>query len=508
MKKVQVKHITSFIGKVFGAPTAGADGKLALSEEQCAKIRETLGEEVLVEYQKLLAEDPESNVVKEALEVIIEAIDIDRDELKKTANDALAKVSTLEKIVEKLQQSPESMPGATSVHSSAPSSSFKVNHSLRHNSLVAKSMADNVPLAVNMETIDVNELKSEFGTFLSQGNNIPLLRSLYQSFSSHKYFEKVICTTEWRAVRGHITSVVQQFVPKWTEKGKTKFTPITIKNRHHKINYPIVPADVIGSWLQKLYEEDKSIDQMPLVKFIVDTVLLPSIKNDIELFMLGKSKFEDHTNDPENANALNTMDGLETILVADLADGKKKINFLPNAKNLLDETMTDEEVLEYINKFVATLPEIFTQKEMNMFCSLGVLQRYERAYKNKWGANSGTEKHHFGTKVVDFSNITLVNLPCLHNSPILFITPKENMILTVNYNEAPNVINDVQKHDYELRLYGEFWMGVGFAIGEAVFASVPADYNPTLSVDLSNPFGSNGKWVNGGAASTDAGESA
>lgn len=82
------------------------------------------------------------------------------------------------------------------------------------------------------------------------------------------------------------------------------------------------------------------------------------------------------------------------------------------------------------------------------------------------------------------------------------------MILTVNYNEAPNVINDVQKHDYELRLYGEFWMGVGFAIGEAVFASVPADYNPTLSVDLSNPFGSNGKWVNGGAASTDAGESA
>jgi len=55
-------------------------------------------------------------------------------------------------------------------------------------------------------------------------------------------------------------------------------------------------------------------------------------------------------------------------------------------------------------------------------------------------------------------------------------------------NEVPDVINDVQKHDYEVRLYGEFWLGVGFQIAEAVFAYVPANYDPQAGLRPSNQF--------------------
>ena len=51
-------------------------------------------------------------------------------------------------------------------------------------------------------------------------------------------------------------------------------------------------------------------------------------------------------------------------------------------------------------------------------------------------------------------------------------------------------------------------VGVGFAIGEAVFASVPDGYDPATTVDITDPLADSGKWVKGGAASTDAGESA
>ena len=46
----------------------------------------------------------------------------------------------------------------------------------------------------------------------------------------------------------------------------------------------------------------------------------------------------------------------------------------------------------------------------------------------------------------------------------------------------PQVITDIQKVDYEVRYYGEFWLGVGFAFGEMLFTSVPADYDPQAAI--------------------------
>lgn len=509
MKKVElkVKHIASFIGKVFGAPTVGADGKPALSEEQCTKIRETLGEEVLAAYQNVLAEDPDNAVEKEALEVILNAISVDRDDLKKAANDALARALAAEATIEKLQNSSESMPSATQV-ASAPTSTFKVDPNLRHNAIVAAAMNKNVMLSATDSTMEIAELNSEFGAYLSQGNNIPILRSLYNAIESGKYMTKKLCVSEYRAVQAHITSVVKQFVPKWSKQGSAKFTPVTIKNRHHKVNFSIVPAEVLSGWLMHLYDERKTIDQMPITKYIIDTILFPSILNDVEMFMIGKGKFEDHTSDPENSNALNTMDGLETILVTDKTTGNYNINFLPEAKELLSKDMSDVEVVDYIDNFASNLSGIYQSTKMNVFCSLGVLRRYEKGYKTKWATGSGTTDPKFGSRQIDFSNLTLVGLPCLHGSPIIFTTPKENLIMTVNYNEAPNIIKDIQKADYEVKVFGEFWLGVGFAIGEAVFASVPDGYNPATTVDLTQPLADDGKWMKGGSATTDSGETA
>ena len=47
------------------------------------------------------------------------------------------------------------------------------------------------------------------------------------------------------------------------------------------------------------------------------------------------------------------------------------------------------------------------------------------------------------------------------------------------------MINDVQKINYEVRLFGEYWLGVGFAIAEAVFAFVPDAYDPNAEITAS-----------------------
>jgi hypothetical protein len=175
------------------------------------------------------------------------------------------------------------------------------------------------------------------------------------------------------------------------------------------------------------------------------------------------------------------MDGLETILVEAKASGTTGINFFNKFADYDYKTATDDEVLAFFEGFVDHLSPLYKTAQMNIFVSHDHLRRYQRAYKNKWGQNSG-QSGDFGTLRVDYSLNTLVALDGMYASPIVFSTPKQNMVKLRHKNEVPKVINDVQKHDYEVRLYGEFWLAVGFAIGEAVFAHVPAGYNPKAQI--------------------------
>src|SRR5690606_15856774 len=135
-----------------------------------------------------------------------------------------------------------------------------------------------------------------------------------------KYMTTELATTEWRAVEGLITSVVQQFSPIWTPHGKGKHMRPNIKNRRHKINVTIHTAEAKDSYL--IYQNDESLapDQMPITKYITEQMIKPQILTGIELRMIAKGKFVDHSWGDAVENATGTppedsMDGFETILV-------------------------------------------------------------------------------------------------------------------------------------------------------------------------------------------------
>src|SRR5690606_31307655 len=122
--------------------------------------------------------------------------------------------------------------------------------------------------AYNATTIDVSDLKEEFGTYLNNQRNLDIVRQLMVEFKTAKYMTTELAVTEWRATQGLITSVVQQFTPRWTPLGKNKFKPLVIKNRRHKINFPIRPVEVLDAYLFYLYDEGLAPDQMPITKYI------------------------------------------------------------------------------------------------------------------------------------------------------------------------------------------------------------------------------------------------
>ena len=344
-------------------------------------------------------------------------------------------------------------------------------------------------------TIEVDDVKAELGPYLSQGNNLDVLQELYQGFTTSKHLNWKRAVTEYKAVESEATDhVIQQFKKEWTPRGGTNFVPLKIKNYRHKVDFAINPAEVGESWLFHLYDESLTPDQMPITRYIIDKVLLPKIGEDME-FITGKAKFVEGSEKTEE-----TMNGIETQLVEAKKTLDKHIHFYADAKNLLEAT--DAEVLAMIDDFVASIAPLYKSKQMPVFMSADVYLKYKRAYKAKWGEKSGTEKVNFGEDRVDFSNCYLQTLDCLHGSPIVFSTPPQNFV-GLRHKNPPQFITDIQKHDREVRIYIEFWYGVGFLLGEAVFAIVPDGYDPS-TVLTSTREGTPGKWIVTEADKTDA----
>lgn len=480
-------------------------GKMVLEEAQEKKLKDTFGEDFTKLFAQGLSEHTESNAVKNApaatdagglAEQMMAALNKHNEQtFNAKLEDALDKIGkletknqTLEGLVNALSGESETLPEAKNPTEFAGKDGvkvvMKVDKKQAHYAAYNAFRQSGTASVYAGTTIDVSELKSEFGTFLNTDRNIEILAQLFQDFTSAKYFKTVLAVTEYRASQALITSVVQQFTSEWTPSGKTKFTPIIIKNRRHKINVPIKPAEVLDSYIFHLYDEQLSPDQMPITKYITNTLVSPQILQDLELRMIFKGKYVEVDDVEENDAATppeDAMDGLETILVEAKSTGDKGVNFFTPSFAFNLATATDQQILKFVQEFVDWIKPLYRGFQMNIHCSHEFWKRYRRAYKNVWGQNSG-QAGDFGSDKIDFSNNTLVPLDGMYGSPIIFATPAQNMVKLRHKNEVPKIINDVQKANYTVKLFGEFWFAVGFPVGEAVFAYVPDGYNPKAAI--------------------------
>lgn len=464
-------------------------GQLTLTEEEGKKLADVLGQPFVDKFKEAMKEVDSDADPQPLIDAITSHNASQNQEqltqLQAQLDQAKKDKDTLQASIAQLSSSPEPEPTPEAVgmpRKEGVKTIMKVDASKPHYKHLS-SFIKNGYLAAGA-TIDVADLMQEFGTYLSQGpNNFAMLDTIFQGFSSAGFFREAPAVTERRAVQALITSVSQQFVNKWTPSGKSQFRPLKIQNRRHKINFPIIPSEVLTSYIFDMYRENLAIDQMPIFYYIWQNLMYPQLMQDIELRMIFKGKFEELN--PANVTAGDagqapekSMDGIETIIANNRTGGNPdNIRFFDGG-NFDYNTATDQEVLDFVKNFFKWMAPVFRTMPMNVGCSYEFRMRYREAQKNKWGTGSGTENHDFGSNRVDFSRHSLTELDGMYGSPILFATPAANIVKLRHINGAPQVINDVQKFDYEARLYGEYWMGVGFDYGEAVFAFCPANYDP------------------------------
>lgn len=474
MKESMKMYIAAVMGILGIKAFEKQDGKSVLLAEQRKKLEDRFGEagvnrfvEDLQRFEAESGRQVEEVVNAEAHQQLIAQRDKLAEEMKQLRldlNEAQAMLKTQREAIAKMEKEPadekgEQLPGAT-VHKA-----FVADMTLAHNRIY-DAMYKGAAYSGN-DTIDTNQLRTEFGKYVNS-DRIEIMKRLTGTTESVAYMTTIMTDkTEVRAAEGAIQSVLQQFVPKWTPKGKSEFKPLTIKNYKCKINVAITPSDIMEDILGYLYDENLKPEEMPIVKYILYELIFPKLDEEREQALaVGVYKESVATKDGDAASAaLDTMDGYVTQLINLKKANNEDITWLLDGEELSDATL-----VEQIEKAVGQVSKLYKKKKMTIHADPDIVTRYGKAYRAKypWLKNEDGEK-----MKVDFSNFTFAPLEGMRGSGVFFITPKENFKHLLSKNPQQTRVY-MQTENYDVKIFAEWWEGTGFWLAEAIFAYIPS----------------------------------
>ena len=471
-----------FFGKVMSAVLAflgisafakDKAGKSFLSPSQEEMLKDKYGEKFLESFKKDLQEFEKDGTAAETAvtDEVKASLDAEKEEnvkLKARIDELKQTEMEMQATIEKLRKEPSQANGEVvdGGNKKGEMKKFKPDMSLAHNQWLDAAFKG--AAYSGNSTIDTTELQSEFGKYINS-ERLQILKDLVGTTESIRYMSTVVTDkTEVRAVQAAIDSVLQQFVPYWTPKSKSTFTPLTIKNFKCKINVQIKPSDIMEDILGYLYDENLDPQDMPVVRYILYQLIFPKLAEEREQALaVGVYKENQADGDGDAASAaLDCMDGYVTQLKALKTDSNDKVTWLLDGEKLVDTTL-----VEQIDKAVDQVKPLYRNKTMFVHADPDLVTKYARAYRKlyPWLKNQDGEK----TKI-DFTNFTFAPLEGMRGTGVFFITPKENFKHLVSKDPNRTSIRMETNH-YNVDIMAEWWEACGFWLAEAIFAYIPPE---------------------------------
>ena len=469
--------VLAFLG--ISAFAKDKEGKSFLLPEQEKMLRDKYGDKFLESFKKDLS-DFERNGA--AAETAVTDEVVQQLEAEKAGNEKLvarikaleeaekqfkAEIEARDKEIEKLSKSAGDENGTEIDEGEREmTQKFKPDMTLAHNKWLDAAFKG--AAYSGNTTIDTTELQKEFGKYVNN-ERLQIMKDLLAATTSIRYMSTIVTDkVEVRAQQAAIDSVLQQFVPFWTPKGKSTFTPLTIRNYKCKINVPIKPSDIMEDILGYLYDENLDPKDMPIVRYILYQLIFPKLDEEREYALaVGEFKESSATKDGDAASAANDcMDGYVTQLKKLKEASNDKVTWLLDGEELTDATLVDQ-----IDKAVQQVKPLYRAKTMFIHADPDLVTRYSKAYRKlyPWLKNEDGEKIK-----VDFSKFTFAPLEGMRGTGAFFITPKENFKHLMSKNPQQTQIRMETNH-YNVDIMAEWWEGTGFWLAEAIFAYIPPE---------------------------------
>lgn len=302
--------------------------------------------------------------------------------------------------------------------------------------------------------MNIEDVKKELNEYVTNNKEI-VAKAFYNSEVTLNKYCKTITKVKGKfpSVFSIIGHVLQGFSSSWTPLGEASIKHKMLKNFHLKVNFPIVPSEVLNTWFAELYIEGKTAEEHPISKHIMDD-LMGRVVDDVEILS--------QNGDVDETNWTKAMNGIEKNIEIALADTVHPVYKIPlNA-------ITSSNIIDEIKKFEKSLPKNTRKKVKRIFMSTDLAMEYADQYEQEYG----TKVTYTDTDTMKspLSKLEIVGLDHISDSTI-FATVDGNLGRLIDVFDKPSV-TDIQKQDYQLKVFMEGHLGYDFLINELAYVAV------------------------------------
>ena len=309
-----------------------------------------------------------------------------------------------------------------------------------------------------MATMSIEDVQKELNEYISNNKEIVSAGVYSDEIQLNKYCKTITAVKgkypSFHKIMGH---VVQGFKAEWQKLGEAEFKHKMLQNFRQKVNFEIVPDEVLNTWLAELYIEGKTAQEHPISKHIMDD-LMDKVIDDLDDLSQAAS-FDEANFSGQYGNSLNGIEAQRDAAIANTDHPAFKIPL---------NAITPANILDEFKSFEKQLPKKMRKKIKRVFVSDNIALEFADQYEQQYGTKvTYTED---GTMKTPLAKLEIVGL---HNvsDDFMVATVDGNLGRLIDIFDKPQV-TDIQKLDYVLKIFMDWHLGYDFLINELTYVAV------------------------------------
>jgi len=312
-----------------------------------------------------------------------------------------------------------------------------------------------------MSTIVIQDVAKEVNEYVKNNTEV-IAAGVYSSEVTLNKYCKVLTAIKGKFPQFHsiLTRVVQGYKAEWQELGQAQFKHKMLQNYHHKVNFPVIPSEILPSWLAELYTTGKTAAEHPISKYIIADLMAKVVDDLEDLSQTGER--DDANADGEFGSSL---DGIAKQIE------KALVNILHPAFKIPLNAITGVNILDEIKSFEKKLPKKTRKKCKHLFMSDSLALEFADQYEKEYGTNVNYTAD--GNIKTPLTKMEIVGLPGIPDD-VIFTTVDGNMVRLIDVFDKP-AITETQVLDYKLKIFMEFFLGYDFLINQLVYVATFSD---------------------------------
>ena len=311
-------------------------------------------------------------------------------------------------------------------------------------------------------TITSSQVVTDFGAyFIDAGqneNNIhEMLREDFMDMNDFTVVESE--DTVLREVNTAYAEVLQSFQTAFTPKGGITFTPKAIQLFNVKVDQSFYPDALKNQYIAFLTSNNLDRTTWPFVRFFAKYVI-GQIKADMVKNLYGAAYAAPAPGVAGAASA--SFDGLKKIINAGIV-ATTITPIVTGAPNATAATWAGQ-----VETFAKGIPELYWETPMTIQTSRALALRYKEGRRTKYNSNYAQTSD--ALAIQDFEQIAVSGRGSMTGVTKIWGTPKMNAIMAFKGGSNSQIM-EVEKVDRMVKVYTDFWFGVGFINDALVFTN-------------------------------------